>query len=106
METRCEVRTVTGVTSDGQGGDRVTYSPVIYDGKCRIRNRGAAFVDVESGSQTVGAEHVEWHVPVGAADEIPKGAVVFIGAVASWRVIDGSAGDDMSARRYPVERVS
>lgn len=105
MATPCAAKVATGVSSDDDGNDVVTYSAPVYDGPCRIRNRGnATGREVESGSQAVAITVAEWHIPIGSP-VVPVGAVVFIDNIARYRITQPADGDDMTARRYPVERV-
>ena len=106
MKTPCEARPVVGVSSNGSGDDVIEYGPAIYVGKCRLRNRGgAATVDAQSADSTRVVDRVEWHIPHDAP-EVQPGTVVFIEGAPRFRVLEWADGDDVTARRYPVERVS
>lgn len=107
MRRPCVARPVLGVDADPDtGADVVVYGDPIYQGMCRLRNRDAAASDRESGGATVTESRIEWHIPHDAP-RIPIGTVVtFEDDVPAYRVTDVSDGDDMTARRYPIEVVS
>lgn len=106
MTTPCEARPVVGVSSNGSGDDVIEYGPAVYAGLCRLRNRGgAATADAQSADSTRVADRIEWHIPHDA-QEVQPGTVVFIEGVPRFRVLEWADGDDVTARRYPVERVS
>lgn len=106
MKTPCEARPVVGVSSNGSGDDVIEYGTEVYVGKCRLRNRGgAATVDAQSADSTRVVDRIEWHIPHDAP-EVQPGTVVFIEGVPRFRVLEWADGDDLTARRYPVERVS
>ena len=106
MRTPCVARPVVAVTSDDVGDDLIEYGPVVYSGLCRLRNRGgAATVDAQSADSTRVVDRIEWHIPHDAP-EVRRGMVVFIEGVPRFRVLKPADGDDLTARRYPVERVS
>lgn len=106
MTTPCEARPVVGVSSNGSGDDVIEYGPAVYVGMCRLRNRGgAATVDAQSADSTRVVDRIEWHIPHDSPEAQP-GMVVFIGGVPRFRVLEWADGDDVTARRYPVERVS
>lgn len=105
MSTPCVVRVPVEVMSDERGRDVTTYSQPVFEGLCRIRNRGnSTGREVESGDSTVAIHVFEWHVPH-HVDSIPRGAVIFLEGVPRYRVTQAADGDDETARRYPIEAV-
>lgn len=108
MRRPCVARQVVGVTADPDTGADVTeYGPPIFEGLCRMRDRGTSGGnDQESGGATVTVSSMEWHIPHDAP-RIPIGTVVFFeDGLPAYRTTDVSDGDDMTARRYPVEVVT
>lgn len=105
MTTPCEARPVVGVSSNGSGDDVIEYGPALYVGMCRLRNRGAIGQTGQSADSTRSVDRLEWHIPFNSPECLP-GTVVLVDGVARYRVISTADGDDVTARRYPVERVS
>ena len=108
MTRTCLVRAVTGVDADPEtGADVPTYGPTLYQGPCRLRDRqyGSTALDL-SGTAPATRSRLELHVPFGSP-RIPVGAVVsFEDGTPDYRVTDTADGDDVTARRYPLETVS
>lgn len=108
MTRTCLVRAVTGVDVDPEtGADVPTYGPALYEGPCRLRDRqyGSTALDL-SGTAPATRSRLELHVPFGSP-RIPVGAVVsFEDGTPDYRVTDTADGDDVTARRYPLETVS
>ena len=108
MQRPCVARPVVGVTADPEtGADVVEYGPPVYEGMCRLRNRsnGTLGNSRESGGATVDVTSREWHIPVDAP-RIPIGTVIFFDDLPAYRTTDVADGDDMTARRYPVQVVT
>ena len=105
MKRPCAIKPVTGVDSDDLGRDVTTYGAATYEGMCRLRNRGAQVQDSESASSTVTTTRVEVHIPVWASSQ-SIGSVVFFDGAPAYRITSEAEGDDLTARRYLVERVS
>lgn len=108
MTRQCLVRKVLGVDADPVTGEDVTvYSDPIYEGKCRLRDRqfGSTALDL-SGMGPATRSRLELHIPVGSP-RIPIGAVVtFEDDTPDYRTTDFADGDDVTARRYPLEVVT
>ena len=108
MNRNCVIREVTGVGADPEtGADVPTYGPTLYEGQCRLRDRqyGSTALDL-SGTAPATRSRLELHVPFGSP-RIPVGAVVsFEDGTPDYRVTDTADGDDVTARRYPLETVS
>lgn len=108
MTRTCLVRAVTGVDVDPEtGADVPSYGPTLYEGPCRLRDRqyGSTALDL-SGTAPATRSRLELHVPFGSP-RIPVGAVVsFEDGTPDYRVTDTADGDDVTARRYPLETVS
>ena len=108
MRRPCIARPVLDVTADPEtGADVVVYGDPIYQGMCRLTPpREVTSQSRESAGATVTVTRREWHIPHDAP-RVPIGTVVtFEDDVPAYRVTDVSDGDDMTARRYPVEVVS
>lgn len=107
MRRPCVAREVVGVEPDPTtGADVTTYSPPLYTGMCRLRDRNMTTAARDVATAPVTSSRIEWHVPM-AAPIVPKGAVVFFeDGTPPHRVMDAAYGDDRTARRYPVEVVS
>lgn len=109
MRRPCIARPVVGVTADPEtGADVVVYGDPIFEGLCRLRNRakGSLGTPRESGGVTVTLSDLEWHIPYDSP-RIPVGTVVFFeDGTPAYRTTDLADGDDMTARRYPVEVVT
>lgn len=108
MQRPCVARPVLGVDADPEtGADVVVYGDPLYEGLCRLRNRsnGTLGNSRESGGATVDVTSREWHIPVDSP-RIPIGTVIFFDDLPAYRTTDVSDGDDMTARRYPVEVVT
>lgn len=105
MQRPCVARPVIGVTADPETGADVTeYGDPIYEGPCRLRDRSQGRVGTsrESGGVSVTVSGLEWHIPFDSP-RIPVGTVIFFDDLPAYRTTDLSDGDDMTARRYPVE---
>lgn len=104
MNRWCLVRTLAGVTADPEtGADVPEYGPTIYEGPCRLRDRQFGSTDVHIGTTPMTQSRLELHIPVGSP-RLPPGAVVsFEDDVPDYRVRDTADGDDVTARRYPLE---
>lgn len=108
MQHACVARLAVGVTADPEtGADVVEYGEPIYEGLCRLRNRsnGTLGNSRESGGATVDVTSREWHIPI-SSPRIPIGAVIFFDDLPAYRTTDVADGDDMTARRYPVQVVT
>lgn len=108
MQRPSTARPVLGVTADPETGADVTeYGDPIYEGPCRLRNRakGSLGATRESGGVSVTLSDIEWHIPFDSP-RIPVGTVIFIDDLPAYRTTDLADGDDMTARRYPVEVVT
>ena len=107
MQRPCVARPVLGVDADPQtGADVIVYGDPIYTGPCRLRDRGTSGGNAqESGGATVTVSRMEWHIPVDSP-RVPIGTVIFFDDLPAYRTTDVSDGDDMTARRYPVEVVT
>lgn len=107
MRRQSTARPVVGVGADPvTGGDVVEYGPPIYEGKCRIDDGGMTSSDHEAGGSSVVESRMEWHIPFDSP-RIPVGTVIFFeGDVSEYRTTDVADGDDMTARRYPIEVVT
>ena len=108
MRRPCIARQVLGVTADPEtGADVVVYGDPIFEGLCRLRNRAKGSLGAvrESGGVSVTVSDIEWHIPHDAP-RIPVGTVIFFDDLPAYRTTDVSDGDDMTARRYPVEVVT
>lgn len=107
MRRTCIVRPVTSVTADPETGADVTvYGPAVYDGPCRLRDRqyGSTALDVSGTPAT--RSRLELHIPFGSP-RLPVGSVVtFTDDTPPYRVTDTADGDDVTARRYPLELTS
>lgn len=108
MQRPCVARPVLDVDADPETGDDVVvYGDPLYEGLCRLRNRsnGTLGNSRESGGATVDVTSREWHIPIGSP-RIPIGTVIFFDDLPAYRTTDVADGDDMTARRYPVEVVT
>lgn len=109
MQRPCVARPVVGVTADPEtGADVVVYGDPIFEGMCRLRNRakGSLGASRESGGVSVTVSDIEWHIPYGSP-RVPVGTVIFFeDGTPAYRTTDLADGDDMTARRYPVEVAS
>ena len=110
MRRPCVIRPTVSVEPDETGRDVVTYGPATYTGLCRIGTVLMAATEESSASNTISTTrrtlHLVWDAP-----PQPNGAAVFLDGsdAASWRIIgppSGDAEDEITAARYPVERVS
>lgn len=107
MTRSCVARPVVGVDADpNTGADVVEYGPAVYEGPCRLKPPGrAATEDVESGRASVTRSPAEWHIPHDSP-RVPVGTVIFFDDLPAYRTTGLADGDDVTARRYPVEVVS
>ena len=107
MQRPCVARPVLGVDADPEtGADVVVYGDPIYEGMGRLTPpRQIAAQSRESGGATVTVTRREWHLPHDSP-RLPVGTVIFFDDLPAYRTTDVSDGDDMTARRYPVEVVT
>lgn len=108
MRRPCAARPVLGVTADPEtGADVIEYGLPVYEGPCRLRNRSKGSLGAvrESGGVSVTLSDIEWHIPFDSP-RVPVGTVIFIDDLPAYRTTDLADGDDMTARRYPVEVVT
>lgn len=107
MRRPCVARPVVSVEAHPESGEDVlTYGDPIFEGLCRMRDRGIMAFVHESGGSSVTASRMEWHIPFGSP-RIPIGTVIFFeDDVPAYRVADVADGDDTTACRYSVEVVT
>lgn len=107
MRRPCAARPVLGVTADATGADVTEYGDPIYEGPCRLRNRSKGSLGAvrESGGVSVTLSDIEWHIPFDSP-RVPVGTIIFFDDLPAYRTTDLADGDDMTARRYPVEVVT
>lgn len=106
MTRPCVAKLVTGVGANPETGADETIYETLYEGVCRLRNRDVAGSSRESGGATVTVARIEWHIPHDAP-RIPVGTVIsFEDDTPDYRTTDTADGDDLTARRYPVEVAS
>lgn len=104
MRRTCTVRVVTGVAADPTtGADVTTYGPPIYEGACRLRDRAFGSTDIHIGSAPMTQSRLELHIPWDSPPLPPGAVVTFTDATPAYRVRDTADGDDVTARRYPLE---
>lgn len=106
MKRTCTARPVLGVTADpATGADVVVYGDPVYEGRCRLRDRAFGPTALTSGEAPATRARLEWHIPHDSP-RIPVGTVVFFDDLPAYRTTDFADGDDVTARRYPVEVIS
>lgn len=108
MRRNCVVRRVLSVDADPETGEDVpVYGPVLYDGPCRLRDRqyGSTALDL-SGTAPATRSRLELHIPVGSPRLPVHAVVLFDDGTPTYRITDLADGDDVTARRYPLEMVT